>query len=702
MSPKRLECPPELREMILNAGPLPDVLGTAMAELMGTPLAIDFETYYDDECSATVTSYRGYVTHPRFYAWLVAIEGEGFSYCGPVEDFDWSQLDGMEAWAHNAAFDQAVYERLVEQGKIPGGIAGWHCTADLCAANGYPRSLAAASKQVLGVEMDKAPRDLMKGRTGEEMLDGPDRDMFLEYARLDAVYCSQIAAKLRWPNATESKLSRANRDMVHGGIALDVAYVREAVESMERQMAECVAQVDWVGKPCPSGRMDLKGWQLTPGALVTNRLISHCNAHGWVPPAEVGQPVPKEWLLKHRDELAQGVPVIADMGSRYAVSDYCERMGVPEPKTRAKNEDAWNDWLEDYGEQAPALKALSLHGRIQRQAAVYKRMLGNQVKGIFYYDKLYHGAHSGRFSAVGGINTENLDSEPKFGFFLRNALIPRPGHVFLCSDYDQIEPRVLAWLIGDAPFIEMVKQGISPYIIHGVLTKRIAEADVPQFVDESKRTPEQQKLYKALKMEVLLLGYGGGGEKYAEASGLGLTVPQAKRVVDDFRRGRPLIPEFWNSLERDFYRAFEPGEKYEIVLPSGRRLHYWNCQRRKVKKSWGTVWAYTAETVKGGRRVKPRDSVKNVYGGLLCENVVQATARDVLAHAVTVLMDAYREGRTPVRPLLTVHDELLCECPADSVEEGTRHLLNVMNSRPPWAAGLPVAAGVKVLERYEK
>ena len=133
------------------------------------------------------------------------------------------------------------------------------------------------------------------------------------------------------------------------------------------------------------------------------------------------------------------------------------------------------------------------------------------------------------------------------------------------------------------------------------------------------------------------------------------------------------------------------GDWLYCLLPSGRKL--WYFKPTVAEGPYGDpVPAYWAQKqLKGGGR---KWMLVKSYGGLLCENIVQAVSRDLMVHA---MFTAEANG-FPV--VLTVHDELVTE--PDAANADPRALEQIMNSVPTWAAGWPVSSEAWAGTRYGK
>ena len=271
---------------------------------------------------------------------------------------------------------------------------------------------------------------------------------------------------------------------------------------------------------------------------------------------------------------------------------------------------------------------------------------------------------------------------------LRPALIPAPGKHFVVADWSAIEGRVNPWLAaspaGEAK-LDVFRKKLDPYKVNAAATYGVAYEDV---------TGEQRQVGK---VQELALGFAGGVGAFAamgRAYGVHFEEAQARRIVDAWRRANPWSVPFWQSLEEAYTRAmrnkgheFSAGRVTYLFdglhlwyrLPSGRIL----CYPYARLESDGVTYAKASWKPAADATEWPR---ARLWKGLACENITQATANDILRHALRQLDDV----------VLHVHDEIVIETdqPTD--------LERIMSTPPAWAEGLPLAAEVQTMTRYGK
>lgn len=587
--------------------------------------AIDFETYYDDTFGITLQGTRNYIFDSRFDAYMVTIKTDtGIEYAGPPMLFDWSQISG-EGWQwihHNASFDELVLQRLRRDGVVPLNAVPefTHCTADLCAYLGGPRNLAGASKFFLNQEVSKDTRTAMKGQKWATMT--PDfRKEVTKYAMRDAELTLDLWVKLssQWPD-NERLLSRHTRAVAWDGVPLDVPALDRAIPELERRNWEAGTRIPWYheGEEKP----------LSPRAL----------------------------------------------------AEQCRKVGIEPPPSLAKDSADCAAWEDKYGDTYPWVAAMREYRRTNTLLERLKAMRARVTPaGDMNFGLLYFGASvTGRWSGADGVNVQNLPSKPMFGVDFRSLIKAPPGYRFLNADLSQIEPRCLAWLVGNEPLLQKLRDGMAIYEAH---------ARTSMGWTGGKLKNEDAHLYALAKARVLSLGYGAGAEKFvimAANYGIKLTLEEADSVVQAFRASEPLVcgrNGLWNQLQDGMTRAAAKREDYHVELPSGRLLRYMRPSR---------MGGLTAETVSGRGIIR-----KKWWGGSLTENLVQATARDVFSSFIPVI--EYELG-LPI--MFHVHDELTCLVKEDKAEDALRDLLQVMRTPPDWMPGLPLDAEGKIVDTY--
>ncbi len=201
-------------------------------------------------------------------------------------------------------------------------------------------------------------------------------------------------------------------------------------------------------------------------------------------------------------------------------------------------------------------------------------------------------------------------------------------------------------------------------------------------------------------------GYQGGigAMKRMDKGG---TIPEEElqAVVDAWRAANPKIPKLWRTCELAAKTAIEEHRTVRIAhgiafsyingnlfikLPSGRKLCYWDTRLKLDPRDGRDHIVYMGvnqETKQWGET--------ETYGGKLVENIVQATARDCLAVAMT------RVSELGYKIVMHVHDEMIVDVP-DEDKEAPAVINDIMGQPIDWAPGLPLKGDTYETPFYKK
>lgn len=281
---------------------------------------------------------------------------------------------------------------------------------------------------------------------------------------------------------------------------------------------------------------------------------------------------------------------------------------------------------------------------------------------------------------------------------LRHAIKASPGHILLSGDFTQIEARIVLARAGQHDKLEIMANGGSVYCDMGQTIYKRPINKNKDFVE-----------YQIGKNSVLGLGFQMGWKKFKLKYAKEDTDEFCQNVVDTYRKEwAPTVPKLWEALDEaaleTVYRqvpheAF--GVEYRLedgwltaLLPSGRKLWYWNPLPCKKAMPWDETDIRLAWTYQ--QQKKGQLTTINAFGGLLTENVVQGLARDLMVHAMFKLED----NGFPI--VLTVHDEIVAE--PEKINADEKAFKEIMEDRPQWAKDLqvPVAVETWAAERYRK
>jgi DNA polymerase len=319
----------------------------------------------------------------------------------------------------------------------------------------------------------------------------------------------------------------------------------------------------------------------------------------------------------------------------------------------------------------------------------------------------YYGGHTGRWSGAEGVNFQNLGGQgrgaplhPLIGQ-VRGTIQAGPGRVLGILDWRQIEARILAWFAGQEDLLEGFANGDDIYsaFATGLFGHKVWNPDK----DDDSMEAKQAKIERGFGKDAILgCGYGMGAAKFygncrknPDLRPLIDNGRYTKRFISDmikkYRQTYSLIPTFWTTVEKAFRTVtkyynevrnvgllkFHNAGNHEVIitLPSGRELHYPDAcaPGGKIKYHWGHLW-----------------------GGSITENIVQATARDILAWALL------QPGIDPY-VVFHVHDEIIVLLEnAEWVQADLRSIQGIMETGPSWASGIPLEVESFLSERYAK
>ena len=293
----------------------------------------------------------------------------------------------------------------------------------------------------------------------------------------------------------------------------------------------------------------------------------------------------------------------------------------------------------------------------------------------------YWGAATGRWSGGFKANQQNLPrikpDSPKLTDALRNCLIAPPGHKIVVADLSGIELRVNHFLWEVKPSMELYGAD--------------AQADLYRaFAAEFYKVPKEavtKSQRQFAKMMQLGLGFGMGWRKFqaqAKQEGYELDDETAQQAVYKWREYYDAIKKGW-SLCGEALMSLTNGESYKIdpwghcitgkhcILTPFGALRYPHLRLEvKAEHKWQYRGDQDTEYLVGRGRFQSK-----VYGGLICENIVQHLARQILVGQMLKIQERYPIAHT-------VHDEIILVVPEDEAEPALEFMLDSMKTSPEW------------------
>lgn len=568
--------------------------------------------------------------------------------------------DSVVKTAYNAAFERNCINRFFGLSLKP---EGWRCTLVQASMLSLPLSLEGVG-EALNLDKKKMSegKDLIRyfcmpckptkangGRTRNLPSDAPEKwELFKTYCIRDVDVEKQIRNKLaKFPIPDrEQKLYCMDQRINDRGIMVDQELIGHAV-ACDLLYKETVTKKAYEisGLENPNSVSQLKDWLNEKGIEVDS----------------LAKAAVEELVENTQGDVAEMMKLRLAM-SKTSVKKYeaMERSVCPDGRVHGL--------LQFYGANRT--------GRWAGRLVQIHNLPQNHMEDLELARSL---VKEGRYDLVELL----YDSTPDvLSELIRTAFVARPGCRFIVSDFSAIEARVMGYLAGEGWVMEEFRGA-------GKIYEQTASKMFHIPIEEiTKGSP-----YRARgKVASLACQYGGAEGALISMGALNFVEEEElKGLVQSWRTANPHIVNYWYEIDGAVKAAVKERKMtkvgmvtvyyqsgmLKIALPSGRVLSY--VRPRMTVNRFGSE-SVSYEGIGTNRKWTRIES----YGAKFCENIVQATARDVLAEAMLRLE---KKGFDIV---CHIHDEVVLEVPegSSSVEE----VNEIMAVCPDWCEGLPLKA----------
>ena len=652
-------------------------------------MGVDIETYSSVDLAGS--GVYAYTEAPDFDILLIGYKFDDEAEVHVIDtlavdrDFDPELYEFREALtdpdiiktAFNANFERTCLAKWTGAAMPP---EEWRCTMIKALTLGLPGNLAD-----VGIAMG-LPEEKLKDPQGKALIqffskpckptrmngqrtrnlpahDPAKWKLFIEYNRQDVVTEQEILRQLDIYKTPESEqqLWALDQHMNDNGVKLDIPMVEKIVEydTQRRQELQEEAKV-LTGLANPNSLAQLKKWLSKQGVTMTSVTKDTIAAT-----LQTDIPGSVRRMLEIRTALG-----------KTSVAKYSTML------TAVCQDHRLRGILQFYGANRSGRWA----GRLVQTHNLAKNSLPD-------LDLARELAAAGDFDTLA-----TLFGETAFVFseLIRTAFIPSDGCRFVVSDFAAIEARVLAWIAGEEWTLEAFRQGKDIYCETASMMYRVPV----------EKHGQNSHLRQKGKVAVLACGYQGGvGAMKRMDKGGSIPEDELQSVVDQWREANPKVVKLWRTCELAAKTAIQEHRTVRLAhgiafsyinrnlfiqLPSGRKLCYWDT-RLKQDDYTGRL----SITYMGVNQETKQWGETETYGGKLVENIVQATARDCLAVAMT------RVSALGYKIVMHVHDEMIVDVPNTDTEAPGR--INAIMAQPiDWAEGLPLKGDTYETPFYKK
>ena len=359
-------------------------------------------------------------------------------------------------------------------------------------------------------------------------------------------------------------------------------------------------------------------------------------------------------LAQREQEIYRMADTVFNINSPKQVGDVLFEGLRLDPKAKKSSRGQYStseEVLQNLKDKHPIVSAILDYRELKKLISTYIAALPtyiNPATGKIHTTYNQTVTATGRLSSSNP-NLQNLPIRSARGRFIREAVIPDEGCMFLSADYSQIELRLLAHLSQDEHLLQAFREGQDIHVATAAKIFNVSVADV---------TTDQRRRAKTANFGIIY-----GISAFGLAQQLDCPRAEAKQLIDDYFAAFPGVIRY---IEHQKSLARERG--YAVTL-FGRKRYL-----PDIRSNNATV-----------RSFAERNAVNAP---------IQGTAADIIKMAMVRIHRRLQDEGLKAQMIMQVHDELNFNVPAEEVEQVRQIVVKEMQEAATLSVPLIADCGV--------
>lgn len=562
-----------------------------------------------------------------------------------------------------------------------------------------------------------------------------DSDTFALYSATDAykttaLYHYQqkqfenpdLAKLLKLFHEVEIPIITVSAEMELRGVCIDVEYANKLTAKYQKEKDEIQAQID---QELSKIKPIIDEWRLSEDA---NKLIKPKTdpLYQYDPNYKPPKTYTKNQQLKD--------PISVNSPTQLAILLY-DILNLPQMKKSPRGTGVDNlEFIEEQTKNPLCHLILGMR-KVDKLISTYTSKMPEMLSekdGRLHGEFMPLKTDTGRFAS----QNPNLQNIPSHKKEIRLMFKAQDGYKFVGADYSQAEPRLLAWYSQDEQMINAYKEKRDLYAVVAAAVYGNNYEDNLEFYPDGSRNEAGAERRTSCKSIILGLMYGRGVDSIAEQ--IGKSREEAQRIIDDFYTSFPTVknwedrtiregetwgyvegllgrrrrlpdmqlPQFSAKLETQT-KAFNPllRSTNELLENQKNKLKWYEQKAVEInnikdRTKW-TLWKQLKEKAKGENiELISNDNFRSRAQRQSINAKVQGGSATITKKAMIMIHNDPIMRDLDFHLILTIHDEVIGECPEENAEKVGERLVELMLKAPLPECDIPFKCDYEISNRW--